>query len=399
MTRLWALLPVFAGLAFLLPFCMGACAAAPAGPPQPDRGAEGLLVQLDSPAAGGKGMGREALLETPGPAASDLWRVGAALASAPLVLSDGSVALSSQEGTLDLLGPSGELRFSIALNGLPLGPMAADQRGWIYAATAQGVVVATRSDGARAWAFRAPRGIRGGVALTEGQGVAFRSGETAVQAINRSAVPALFLELPSKICAGPVAWGGAFAVGTVDGWLVRFHRGGNRKLMRLERPIDQLVPVGKDKIWLLAERDAILIDVAGNVVARHPGFSGLAALGSASGATTQQTEEDGTLRSVAWSGIDGRLKWLDEQGRPVTELPLSHRVRQRAGTNPRLGVTPDGIVVVAAETGWVQFISPRGILKSYRLRSAVRFDPVVDAPRKRVLLGVQAGWTQVVGFP
>ena len=305
-----------------------------------------------------------------------IWNSGATLSGPPAVTQDGRLLVANREGSLDLLTSSGTLLFSVTLPSAALGSPWVDERGTSYVATTRGVLVATRSNGSRAWSFRAPYGIERGLAWVPSLGLLLCGRSGIVHAVGRNGATLLVARVGGRVSAGPRAMGKVAVLGTEQGLVVYLERSGRKRSVEVGGPVTSLYSTDS-RIWAVAGKRAILLDRDGKTLGKFNHVKALA--GCAKRGQIALLRAD---FSVAWRSVDGSL---------IAKQSLSKKDRAGLGPKPALALDEQGRIWLAGRSGGLVVLDPQGAVGRWQLGNDWLLTPVPQPRDRRVLVGTSSG--------
>jgi hypothetical protein len=313
---------------------------------------------------------------------TELWRAAAGL-TAPLELGpDGAIYLATRDGTLEVVEATGKLRFSVALDGVTVGPLFVDERGNAYAATSTGLVVGIGAQGNRLFTYRSPVGVTAGLSFGPTLGLLLLGKNDVILGINRAAYPIFRFDSPEPIVTVPKELFGFCVAVTNSGKFFAKDRAGRRFVHAFGGDITQVERTANGDLWLLAGTKLIAF--------RHvsrPLFEVASARWIATRAFAVSTS------NVAGAILtrDGEVRWLSPTGALTHEHTLDERTLDALELEePTLALDDEDTVWFATKTPGVLGVSPSGNRTSTTFDDAIRglrFDP----PRRRLLVAFASG--------
>ncbi len=318
-----------------------------------------------------------------------LWRAGSSLAAAPAVGPDGAIYIASRQGTLDVLEASGNHRFTITLGGAPTGAIFVDARGWIFIGLATGKLLGINPLGQQFFAFQAPKGIRGGVAFAEGQGLLIMGYDDVVVGVNRGGFPTMRVVVHGHPTAGPIGIGGWCVVGTAMGEILWADRWGKRRHVEVGDALRDLQQTSAGGIWSLSEDGLSAFSPKRELEFRRDGALAMA--------TAPRGTEDPRLQgALMTSGYE--LEWLDERGNTIARRVLEREDRARLPITMRLDT--EGKLWLVSPEGMLRVLGPHGGDPPPRqFKSRALLEPVFDASRRRTIVATTEGEVYGLDWP
>jgi len=290
------------------------------------------------------------------PASPAAWSfdVGSALRATPTVTAGagGTILLSASEGYVHALSADGRLLWSYTLRGSPLGGVAVDARGRLYAGTRDRQLLALRATGDADWETTLPWAPSSGL-VSDGERLYFGIGRGMLQAWSRWATPLFTVDLGAAPALEPLAVGQERLLVATQGGELRLLQ---RAWTRWRRPIAgaawALSAASEERALLLTSEAAELVELKDGQSVAH--WAQLVAAGSA------QTR-GGATASV---GLDaqGRLHWLDAElsTRPVVESGRAWLTSERCRPVPQLVAFGTRRVVLTCEQGLALLLDEGG---------------------------------------
>jgi outer membrane protein assembly factor BamB len=291
--------------------------------------------------------------------------VGSTTHASPAVGTDGTVYVGTGSGYLIAIGPAGVLEWSYTVEGAIAWAPVVDRVGRIYVATTAQRLYSFQPNGSLGWQSRTPSHIAGELALSGASGVLFGGTDGNVWAYSEHGTPLWHAEVRAPVTAGPVFTGNHFAVGTASGDALELEGTIHRRVVPIGDACDAIVR---------ASPDGSLVVVAGGALI------GVSAAGS-----VQFRRDDVAFAVAADSGYlavdrSGALLRLSSSGALVSSIALG----AQASAAPVLA--PSGAVYVAGVAGSLAVVPPGGVPRWVPIAHAALHRPVVDQPRRRVLV-------------
>lgn len=306
-----------------------------------------------------------------------LWRAGSGLDALPATGPDGAIYVVSRQGTLDVIQPNGELRFSINLNGTPTGAIFVDRRGWAYIGLMTGRVVAIDAQGRRQWVFSVPDGIRGDLRFSEGQGLLFQESGGKVLGLNRGGFPTFRLNPRGHVSAGPIGVLGWCVVATAEGELVWGDRWGKRRRITLGTAVLELQATAAGDIWALTRQNLVAYSVQSRELFRRDAVLAMTTIVSESSSAADATASRPDQIEGSIVTAQGQLFGLSRMGivlqkTPVAmELDLLHR--------PNMSLDADGNTCMTVTREQIQCWRSSGELRArYTFPNRTLLGPFLD---------------------
>jgi outer membrane protein assembly factor BamB len=350
-----------------------ACAAPAASAESRVRHGEGLIADAHAGPSGGA---------APSPGSGSLeWRfnAGSSLPAAPVVGADGTVYAGTGDGALQAVTPEGALRWSFTLEGAVATSPVIDVAGRILVATEASRLYAFWPSGERAWLLHVRSHFATDLVLSPAFGVLVGATDGSVWAFSDQGGALWHTDVGAPLSSVLGVSGRRIVTATSAGsaWLF------DGAVKRFSAPLGA-APRGAPVVYedgsavVLAGSSLVRLDASGSVAWRRERVSFLGAdrgtllvVEGPRGPTASDAE--GTF--FARVGADGRtLRTVRLPGR-ATSAPIAS---ERA-------------VLVSGDTGDLWTILADGSVVTTRIGGGALHRPVLDAPRRRVLVASGSG--------
>lgn len=268
------------------------------------------------------------------------WRfqTAAPITGAAAVTEEGFVYVTSVEGFVHALGPTGQFRWSRGLTGVPLGSPAVDRAGHIYVATSARRIYAVEANGRLRWMYPTAARVATAPIWTASGTLFFGARDRQVYALASWGGPLWNRRVDRVVTVAPALVDGALVVGSGEAQLsvLRASSGGTR--VDLPGELAQPVLSNRDYFFVVAGRELVAFDLGDRSVVwrRNARYAALS--------------DDGE-RLVAEAR--GELHWLD----PATGAEL-HSVALPDNGSDAPALSNAGIAMVPLVSGELFLAAP-----------------------------------------
>jgi outer membrane protein assembly factor BamB len=355
-----------------------ACAP-PAASAQPKPGVAPAAV---APTGQGPAVAAIAIPGAPSVGALE-WRfnAGSSIPAAPAVGADGTVYVGTGDGAVQAIAADGALRWSYTVEGAVLASPLVDSEGRVLIATSAARLYAFWPSGERAWALRLRAHVATELvpAATLG-GVLVGTADGSLWALSERGSPLWHTDAGGPLSSVLGVSGRRIVAATQAGDALLFEGAVRRSRAVLgAAPREGAVVFEDGSAALLAGSSLLCVNTAGAVAWRREDVAWLG--GASSSLLAIEKERGGAHTVLSHLGADGRVL-------SSARLPGSASGPPISGEN--------GVVYVSGDAGELWAVARGGAVSRSRIARTALHRPVLDAPRRRVVVAAGSGAITVV---
>jgi hypothetical protein len=301
-----------------------------------------------------------------------VFALDAGLAGPPIIARDGSWWVLGRDGQLVHIAADDTVDWAIGVGAAITGEATTGDNELVFAPMANDLIIAVQPGGTPRWRSRTARGVEGPLAWVPGQGLVFVGRDQNVCWLGANAALLQTQRLVGRQSAGPVAIGGAFAIGTETGDVLVWSSRNTPARLKLSHPIHSIIAHPPSELLVLAGSDAYNVATRGQVLWQR---AGVVALGSAIG---------GAIVLITQSG---HAEWLNGRGE-VESFMEGCRDLDGEGV-PEVAATSKCAWISGSSGNLTQCCFQSGV-KRFQLARVPLQRPVIDPLHHRVLVASSA---------
>ena len=312
------------------------------------------------------------------PGLNRLFRFGAGfrISGPPVVGPDGAIYVGTADGYVHRLHSDGSFHWSYTVKGPVTGRTALTEDGRLLLVPAPHVIYALRTNGSLSWSSQSKVGIQSGFTRDSDGRLRFAAEDGRVLAFSdRGELLATHVPGKARVTAGPVVLRDGLAVGRADGTIQVTQRN-NTRVFRRKKPIRALFACPGPGLCAIAGHVLMPVGASKRGAFQMPALYAASAPGAGKGESW-----------LAVLSTDSRLELYSKlPGEPRYRLELP----DQASAEPTLDA--EGTTYVPLQNGALVVVTRDGrIAGCAGVADSPLGTPVVDVPRRRVLVTASAG--------
>jgi hypothetical protein len=205
------------------------------------------------------------------------FQTAAPISGAPAVTDEGSVYVTSVDGFVHALTPTGQFRWSRGLTGVPMGAPANDRAGHIYVATSARRIYAVHSDGSLKWMYPTTTRVATAPIWADSGSLYFAGRDRQVYALASWGGPLWNRSVERVVTVAPAVVDGALVVGSGQAQLSFFRGSSGGGHLELPGELTQPVLSSRERLLVVAGGQLVAFDLEDRSVAwrRDARYAGL----------------------------------------------------------------------------------------------------------------------------